>query len=96
MGSAYVGGPSAMVALDAEELIAAARTATGLDDFGDPSWEEPFRLLIDALETEAQLHTVGGCCAGTTRCDTCAPGSRSSMPRSATRESPTRRSHRSS
>lgn len=59
MGSAYVGGPAAMVALDADELVASARSATGLEDFGDASWEEPFRRLIDALDTEAQLHTTG-------------------------------------
>jgi hypothetical protein len=54
-----VGGPAALVRLDADELIDAAQRATGLDDFGDPSWEEPFRRLVAALDTEARLHVVG-------------------------------------
>lgn len=54
-----VGGAQAMVGLDADELIRRARDATGLDDFGDPGWEEPFRRLVDALDTEAQFTVVG-------------------------------------
>jgi hypothetical protein len=54
-----VGGAAAMVGLDAEDLIDRARRATGLDDFGDPGWEEPFRRLVAALDTEAELTVVG-------------------------------------
>ncbi len=57
--AAGVGGARAMVSLDPDELLATARAATGLDDLGDPGWEEPFRRLVDALETEARLHVVG-------------------------------------
>lgn len=54
-----VGGADALVALDADELIAAATAATGLDDFGLPTWEEPFRRLVESLNAEARLHVVG-------------------------------------
>jgi hypothetical protein len=56
---AGVGGPAAMVQLDADELHQRAQEATGLDDYGDSTWEEPFRRLVAALDTEAQLHVVG-------------------------------------
>jgi hypothetical protein len=54
-----VGDPADLVSLDPDELIATAQRTTGFDDFGASTWEEPFRRLIDALETEAQLHTLG-------------------------------------
>ena len=54
-----VGGPEAMVGLDADELLDRARTATGLDDFGDPGWEEPYRKLVEGLDTEARFNVVG-------------------------------------
>lgn len=50
---------AALVALDADSLLAAAREPTGLDDFGGDSWREGFDVLIDAIEREAGLHTVG-------------------------------------
>jgi hypothetical protein len=54
-----VGGPEAMVSLDADELLGRARAATGLTDFGEPGWEEPFRKLVESLETEARFNVVG-------------------------------------
>ena len=54
-----VGGADWLVPLDAEELLATARRSTGLDDFGAPSWEEPFRRLVDSLNDEADLHALG-------------------------------------
>ena len=54
-----VGGGAALVGLDADEMIAAAVAATGLDDFGAPTWEEPFRRLVESLEAEARLTVVG-------------------------------------
>jgi hypothetical protein len=56
---AGVGGPAAMVRLHADELIGLAHRATGLDDFGDPAWEEPFRRLVTALDEEARLNVLG-------------------------------------
>jgi hypothetical protein len=54
-----VGGAASLVALDADELLERAIATTGLADFGDPEWEEPYRRLVDGLETEARLHVVG-------------------------------------
>ena len=54
-----IGGATALVSLDADELLERARTATGLDDLGEPTWEEPYRRLVAALEEEAELNVVG-------------------------------------
>jgi len=48
-----------MVSLAPDALTQAAAETTGLDDFGDPWWEEPFRRLCESLETEARLHLPG-------------------------------------
>jgi hypothetical protein len=41
-------------------LIAAARRASGLHDFGAPAeFREPMRRMLDALENEARLHALG-------------------------------------
>jgi hypothetical protein len=42
-----------------EKLLAAARARTGLGDWGDDSFREPLRLLVDALEREARLTFFG-------------------------------------
>ncbi|TXS95436.1 sulfotransferase [Parahaliea maris] len=49
----------AVVPLDEASLLAQAGRATGLSDFGDDGWREPFRVLIRALETEAELTLMG-------------------------------------
>jgi hypothetical protein len=49
----------AVVPLDEDSLLAHARRATGLDDFGDELWREPFCVLIKSLEEEAQLTLMG-------------------------------------
>jgi hypothetical protein len=49
----------AVVPLDEESLLAAAVRNTGLSDFGDGSWEEPFRVLLRSLEHEAELNLMG-------------------------------------
>ena len=51
--------PSALVALDEASLLDAAVAETGLDDFGDDEWREPFGILLSDLEQEAELHLVG-------------------------------------
>ena len=48
-----------MVSLQPEDLRAAAIATTGLDDFGDDWWEEPFRRLCASLDSEARLHLPG-------------------------------------
>ncbi len=45
--------------IKADELLAAARHATGLEDLGDDSILEPFHLLVDSLNGEARLTEVG-------------------------------------
>jgi hypothetical protein len=48
-----------MVPLDADSLIASARNLTGLDDFGEDDWREPFAVLLKSLENEAELTLTG-------------------------------------
>jgi hypothetical protein len=48
-----------MVSLTPDALTQGAVQTTGLDDFGDPWWEEPFRRLCESLDTEARLHLPG-------------------------------------
>ena len=48
-----------MVSLEPEDLRTAATATTGLDDFGDAWWEEPFRRLCTSIDTEARLHLPG-------------------------------------
>jgi len=45
--------------LDADELIAAARAATGLRHFGDPDVRLPLKVLADSLNREANLTPKG-------------------------------------
>jgi hypothetical protein len=45
--------------LELESLIAAARHRAKLDDFGDETFREALRRLIDSCESEARLNTVG-------------------------------------
>ncbi len=54
-----VGGAGNLVALDESSLIDAATRATGLSDFGETTWREPFGVLLDAIAREANLNTVG-------------------------------------
>ncbi|HYC56529.1 MAG TPA: sulfotransferase [Candidatus Binatia bacterium] len=42
-----------------DELIRAARTRTGLHDFGDEGFREALSVLVDSIEREARLHAVG-------------------------------------
>lgn len=50
---------SAVVPLDENSLLESARRATGLRDFGDDDWREPFRIYIDSLEREADFNLMG-------------------------------------
>ena len=52
-------GARSLVPLDAGSLLAQAVANTGLDDFGDDGWREPFQVLLDAIEREANLNLVG-------------------------------------
>jgi hypothetical protein len=48
-----------VVSLRPEDLRAATVVTTGLDDFGDSWWEEPFERLCGSLDGEARLHLPG-------------------------------------
>jgi Sulfotransferase family len=48
-----------VIPLDEASLIYSAQRATGLSDFGDDQWRQPFRMLIRALEEEAGLNLMG-------------------------------------
>ena len=47
------------VDLSAEALLTAATDDTGLSDFGDESFRQPFEVLVKALNEEAELNAVG-------------------------------------
>lgn len=49
----------ALVSLDSESLLAAARKRTGLRNFGDERFLEPLEVLLNALRTEAPLSAFG-------------------------------------
>jgi hypothetical protein len=44
---------------DADELLAAASAATGLDDMGEPYWREGLERLLDDLDGPARLNELG-------------------------------------
>jgi hypothetical protein len=48
--------------LDEKTLLDKACAQTGLDDFGDDSFREALRVLLQAYETEAELSFVGRIC----------------------------------
>lgn len=49
----------ARASLDEHSIIAEARATAGLDDFGDESFREPLRVLLDSLDREAALTPLG-------------------------------------
>ncbi len=48
-----------LISLEPDLLRQSAQETTGLDDFGDTWWEEPFRRLCRSLNDEARLHLPG-------------------------------------
>lgn len=53
-------GADAPVLLDRNDLLAAARAATGLDDFGDAGgWREHFDVFVESVQREGHLHLLG-------------------------------------
>ena len=47
------------VSFDRDRLVADAIAATGLDDFGPPTWQEGLDRLLDSLAGEARLNELG-------------------------------------
>jgi len=58
VGGRLLGRP-AMVRFQSKDFLEIARRQAGLSDFGDPSFLDPLRRLIESLATEAQLNPVG-------------------------------------
>lgn len=52
-------GRSLSAGLREEGLLEAACRRTGLDDFGDQSFREPFRRLLESVEAESLLNPLG-------------------------------------
>jgi Sulfotransferase family len=50
---------SGVVPLDPESLISSAMRATGLSDFGDDDWREPFELVVKSFDEEADFNLMG-------------------------------------
>ncbi len=50
---------AALVPLDAPTLLATAEATTGLHDWGDDWFREPFEVLLGSLEEDARLHLPG-------------------------------------
>ncbi len=48
-----------LVQLDEDALIQTAIRQTGLTDFGDESFREPLRILLEAYDSEAKLNLAG-------------------------------------
>lgn len=47
------------IPLDADAIVEDACRRTGLSDFGDDDWREPYRIFVQAAAEEAQLHPIG-------------------------------------
>ena len=45
--------------LDTDRLVESALDATGLDDFGEPTWQAGLAQYADSLRSEAGLHELG-------------------------------------
>src|SRR5262245_5022558 len=54
-----LGNLETVVPLDEASLLEAARSLTGLEDFGPDEWREPFRLLLSDIAEVSQLNLVG-------------------------------------
>jgi Sulfotransferase family len=48
-----------VVPLDEQSLLDTAMRNTGLSDFGEDSWREPFRVFVRSLDEEADLNLMG-------------------------------------
>lgn len=48
-----------VVPLDENSLIATAKANTGLDDFGEDDWHEPFQILVKSFDSDSELNLMG-------------------------------------
>ncbi len=49
--------------IEGPDLLKTAARQTGLDDFGDESFEQAFQFLVQSLENDADLNLIGRICA---------------------------------
>jgi len=59
LGSNLADGGRSIVPLDADRMLEEARRATGLEDFGDDWFLEPYRVLVESFDREAKLTLIG-------------------------------------
>jgi len=59
LGANLAGAARSIVSLREDDLLDAAARATGMDEWGDPWFREPLRVLLAALEDEARLTVLG-------------------------------------
>src|SRR5262245_13978232 len=59
LGSALSRAGLSAVSLDEHSVLAAARRAARLDDFGDEGFREPLGVLLRDLDTESRLTFLG-------------------------------------
>jgi hypothetical protein len=90
MSHSQQGGPPSVevptVQLDEKSLMEEAMKNTGLSDFGEESFLEGFRRLLDSLEKEARLSPIGrliahAWCSATSRTGSASPRIGSATPR---------------
>ena len=48
-----------VVPLDEKSLLNTAMKNTGLSDFGEDSWREPFQVFVKSMDEEAELNLMG-------------------------------------
>ncbi|MCR9096550.1 MAG: sulfotransferase [bacterium] len=53
------GAADQLVPLDPEELLALARSTTGLEEIGDDDWLETYRRMVGSIDRESQATLVG-------------------------------------
>jgi hypothetical protein len=59
MAAGRKAGLAAVPVLEKDALLEQARAFTGLSNFGDPWFERPLEVLLDALRSEARLNEAG-------------------------------------
>jgi hypothetical protein len=62
LGRSLLGNGSAWLSFEEKALLDKACKRTGLNDFGDDSFRQPLRILLQSLETEADLSFIGRIC----------------------------------
>ncbi|WP_317928641.1 sulfotransferase [Halioxenophilus sp. WMMB6] len=59
LGSSHVDSGKAFQPLNADQMLEDSCKATGLNDYGDEWFLQPYRVLVNAMNEEAELNTIG-------------------------------------